>query len=255
MPGLAQRIGNSIRNARDIAPLVGWQWVLREKYLRRMNIGEVQFHPSGLDHPVFCRVGTSDIFEYAHLLGRGKVPFGLPVRPAYIVDAGSNVGYSVLRFMSDYPAAKIVAIEPAKTNLAQIEKNCRHYANISVEEAALWSHKTKIRIKSLDVDDNAFQVEEDNSADIQALSIDDVMQRHDIPHIDILKIDIEGSEKTVFEALDAHNWLRKVSIILIETHDRFTPGCTAAVDNAVKSLFNFTEIIGEYRIYTSRTLP
>jgi FkbM family methyltransferase len=254
MPSLAQRIVDSIRNARDVAPFIGWRWVLQEKFLRRMNIREVRLHPSGLEHPVFCRVGSSDIFEYAHLLGRGRTSFGLSVKPAYIVDAGSNVGYSVLRFTSDYPAAKIVAIEPAKTNLSQIEKNCRHYANISVEEAALWSHKTKIRIKSLDVDDNAFQVEEDDSADIQALSIDDIMQRNNIPHIDILKVDIEGSETTVFEALDAQNWLRKVRVILVETHDRFKPGCTDAVENAVNGLFNFTGIIGEYRIYTSKAL-
>lgn len=154
--------------------------------------------------------------------------------------------------MSDYPGAKVIAIEPAETNLVQIEKNCGHYPNISIERAALWSRKTRLRIKSFDCDDNAFQVEEDDTADIQALSIDDIIKRHDIPYIDLLKVDIEGSEKVVFESTAARHWLQKVGVLLIETHDRYVPGCTDAVDDATKDLFNFEGIIGEYRVYVAK---
>jgi hypothetical protein len=96
--GIIDRLQKSVVHARTAAPVLGWGWIFREKYLRRLGVEEVRFRADGLAHPVFCRVVSSDIYEYAHLLGRNRVPLELPFSPEYIVDAGSNVGIPSFAF-------------------------------------------------------------------------------------------------------------------------------------------------------------
>jgi hypothetical protein len=49
------------------------------------------------------------------------------------------------------------------------------------------------------------------------------MNNFNIDAIDILKIDIEGAEKEVFENSDL--WMRKTNVIIIELHERLKDGC------------------------------
>jgi FkbM family methyltransferase len=252
--GIIDRLRKSVVHARTAAPILGWGWIFREKYLRRMGVEEVRFKADGLAHPVFCRVMSSDIYEYAHLLGRNRVPLKLPSAPEYIVDAGSNVGYSVLRFRSEFPGAKIIAVEPESRNVTQLKKNCSSYSNIFIERAAVWSKTARLSIKSPDADTNAFQVSEAADGDIQAISIEDIVSKYNLPRIDLLKIDVEGSEKEVFSAATAQRWLNRVGMILVETHDRFEPGCTDAVNAATKNDFRYEGEVGEYLFYVNRSL-
>ena len=66
------------------------------------------------------------------------------------------------------------------------------------------------------------------------------MEMYGIEKIDVLKIDIEGSEKEVFE-LGAETWLPKVKTMVLELHDRVKKGCTAALVNALKTREYFIE--------------
>jgi hypothetical protein len=63
-------------------------------------------------------------------------------------------------------------------------------------------------------------------------------------HVDILKIDIEGAELEVFSN-GAEEWLSRVNLIIIETHDRFRPGSEEAVRKAVHPMFDELTPSGE----------
>jgi FkbM family methyltransferase len=156
----------------------------------------------------------------------------------------------VLRFLSEFPTAQIIAIEPEGRNVLQLIKNCYRYPNIKIETAALWPTTGRLRIRTLDTDSNAFQVEEDRDGDIPAVSIPEIMKRYKLDHIDLLKIDIEGSEKNLFSHPNAASWLPSVRLILVELHDRFIPGCSEAVANALKD-FTYHDIVDEYDFYSS----
>jgi hypothetical protein len=54
--------------------------------------------------------------------------------------------------------------------------------------------------------------------------------------VDILKIDIEGAELEIFSQA-AEQWLPKVPLIIVETHDRFRPGSELAVRKALALMF------------------
>ena len=246
------RIREFVESGRECAPTIGWKRFVEERILKRLGIREMPLKTQGLAHRVVCRVCTSDIFEYERLLGRNQVPFDLPFRPDFIVDAGANAGFSVLRFQKQFPGARIIALEPEPRNILQFKKNCAPYPNITLEEKALWATHTRLRIRSLDVGLNAFQVEEDASGSVEALSIKEVMRRHHLPRIDLLKVDIEGSEKTIFSHANTKTWLQYVGMILIETHDSIEEGCTEAVKGALKGRFDFKGYIDEYEFYVSR---
>jgi hypothetical protein len=49
--------------------------------------------------------------------------------------------------------------------------------------------------------------------------------------IDLLKMDIEGAEREVFESGE---WISRVGAIAIELHDHIKPGCRLAVEALTK---------------------
>lgn len=232
--------------------MLGWKWVLSDRILKRMGKKEIRLKVKGMDHRVACRLGTDDIYEYMQSLGSLQVPLEFPSRPAFIVDAGANVGYSALRFQKEFPGATIIALEPEPRNLVQFRKNCTAFSNIILEDKALWATTARLKIRTLDAAVNAFQVEEDPTGDVEALCIEDIMKRHGLPRIDLLKVDVEGSEKAIFSHPSAKNWVHSVGMILIEMHDRMEPGCTETVERTLGSSFDCRGHINEYVVYVSR---
>jgi len=79
-----------------------------------------------------------------------------------------------------------------------------------------------------------FQVKEvnySNEKTIRGLSLLYLMKKYNFNKIDILKIDIEGSEKELFET-NYNNWLPKTRMLFIETHDRLREGASKSVFDA-----------------------
>jgi hypothetical protein len=56
--------------------------------------------------------------------------------------------------------------------------------------------------------------------------------------LDIVKLDIEGAEKAVFES-NYEDWLPKTRLLIIELHDRMQPGSSKALFNAL-TRYNFS---------------
>jgi len=70
-------------------------------------------------------------------------------------------------------------------------------------------------------------------------------------NVEILKIDIEGAELEVFSN-GAEEWLSRVNLIIIETHDRFRPGSEEAVRRAVHPMFDELAPSGESLFFQRR---
>ena len=70
---------------------------------------------------------------------------------------------------------------------------------------------------------------------IEAKSIKELMSIAKFDSLDFCKIDIEGSEKVLFDAANASEWLEKCNIVSCEFHDRMVEGCT---DSGQKALMN-----------------
>ncbi len=197
---------------------------------------EITAHPPGIRNPVHLRLKTSDESTYKQILLDGAYAFDLPFSPKVIVDAGANIGAASIYFTHRYPEAKIIAIEPEASNFAVLAKNVRLYPAIIPIHAALWNRDGKIGVSEPDPATGAkgnwaFVTHEGSGVKVRAITMRTLMKEWQVQAIDLLKIDVEGAEKEVFESAD---WIGSVRCLMIELHDRFRPGCREAVDSVAQ---------------------
>ena len=153
------------------------------------------------------------------------------------MDAGAYTGLSSAYFAGRYPEAKVIAIEPDGTNFDLLVRNTSALANVHPVRAALWSTSGSLEIVDPGQGEWAFRVAETNDSGstklkleeavrnrVPAITIPEIMDSHCLSYIDLLKLDIEGSEKEVLAG--SAPWIEHVGAICIELHDRFKPGCS-----------------------------
>jgi FkbM family methyltransferase len=145
--------------------------------------------------------------------------------PRKIVDAGANVGYFSKLVAHEFPDSTLVSIEPESGNVAQLRRNLddKIQSNqLFIVPAALWTRKSRLTIKKEEVREWAFSVSETTGGqlgDCDSLSLQDIMTLASFDHIDLLKLDIEGTEGLLFADVDFQNLLSKVTVIAMEIHD------------------------------------
>ena len=149
-----------------------------------------------------------------------------------IVDCGAYVGYTTYMFRKWFPNAYVVAVEPNEENFRQLKRH-----------TAIWYNTQKLEIVNKAIwyenDKNMLSVLTDKGTDstcylqgaeikpgiygslypVNTITIDKILswfKRRAIERIDILKIDIEGSEAEVFAKNNF--WLNYVNNICIEIH-------------------------------------
>lgn len=193
--------------------------------------------------------------EYKFLLGKSGM------YPNTILDAGSNVGMSSLLFSLFYPKAIVVAVEPQADNFDILLLNARRFGNIRAEKKGLWSRDTFLDVSAPDHNDDfhsgtlhlsaserqdAFAVREVSASEsnVQAVSIESLLAQHQLQCFEMIKLDVEGAEKTLFDhhpngaSGDPHgrDWLDGVKLLMAETHDRFVPGSSGAMQTVADAL-------------------
>lgn len=154
-----------------------------------------------------------------------------------IVDLGSNIGFSVMHFKSKFPNARVIAVEPEKSNYDQLVKNVKTYKSVDCLQNAIWYSQKNLGIFDSGLGEYGFRVVDGNQklvGSVDAITMDDIINKYKLQTIDILKIDIEGAEKELF-TYNYESWLPKVRCIVIELHDSYRPGCATAFFKAISS--------------------
>jgi len=185
--------------------------------------------------PFIIRKGTSDINVFISIFLLRDLDLQLKMEPKLIVDAGAYTGLSTLFYASKFPRAKIIAIEPEQSNFEILERNTGGIKNVDRIQAGLWNRDACLKIIDRQTGKWGFAIKEVSGGekhDIKAVTIDTILKTSGVQEIDILKIDIEGSEKELFSG-DCNAWIDKVKVIVVELHDRFKEGCTSAVLSAI----------------------
>jgi FkbM family methyltransferase len=199
--------------------------------------------------------------EFGFLLGmRDSIPqeHFSPTKIQYILDAGGNCGLSALYFASIFPDATIVTVEANPKNFQTLQKNTETFKNIISINKGIWDKTTFLRVGHFDASRHGrewdFQVVEtaDEKNSIPAVSINDLLRELDLPRFDLIKMDIEGSEKEVFEAPDLNLWLSDVKVFLAELHPDSRKGSDTAVHKHLRqrAYLQFNE--GEYEVYVRK---
>lgn len=160
-----------------------------------------------------------------------------------IIDAGANIGIFSRIIREICKDALIIAIEPEEQNFKLMKKNLNGKQYIC-KKNGLWNKKSKLIVESSEAGEWGFTVKETkkDKYDILGISIVDIMKEKNINYIDVLKMDIEGSEYEVFDD-SCDDWLDKVKIIIMEIHDKRKKWCSLRVMEQMKK-HNF-----DYKIY------
>ena len=145
-----------------------------------------------------------------------------------IIDAGANVGYSSVFFLNEFPAATIACVEPDSKNVGMLQKNLAPYINsgqAKIFQNGLMSHDNKNIVTTKDFRDGkdwSVTVEESQTeSDLKSITVEGIRNQMGWDEIDVLKIDIEGAERFVFDDSANLDYLQKVKTLAIEIHDEF----------------------------------
>jgi FkbM family methyltransferase len=205
----------------------------------RFKLGRVTgLRLAGIRHPFSLRAGTSDIPTFGQVFFAKEYDLDLPKAPQIIIDGGANIGLFALLMKNRYPEAKIICIEPDPENFSLLQKNTAPYPGISCENCGLWNRDTILKVyDKYDAGKWGMIVEEDPlRGNIPALAMSTLLKKHGIQRIDLLKLDIETSEKQLFASHYA-DWLPKVDTLVIELHDWMEPGCSRPFFQAINECF------------------
>ncbi len=221
------------------------------------SISLLEINREGIKHPFHLRMPSSDVPTFHQIFIDEEYDFDVENEPEVIVDAGANIGLTSIYFANKYPNAKIIAIEPEASNFEMLVKNTKKYEAIIPVQAALWNQNGKINLVDPGLGnwgfmtlDAADSTEEDFDVchAVDAITVDKILDMYELSKINILKIDIEGSEKEVMA--DSAPWIEKVDALIVELHERFKPGCSRVFYNATNG-FNSEWTVGE-NVYLSR---
>jgi FkbM family methyltransferase len=192
----------------------------------------------GVKYPFRLRSGTSDIptFFQIFLYREYEIDVGIP---SIIIDGGANIGLFAILLKNKFPDVKIICVEPDPQNFELLKENLRHYDGIFFEQKGIWNKSAWLKIYDK-YNEGKWGMVVEESADqgiIEAISIQDLIDKYALDRIDVLKLDIETSEKQVFSS-NYTTWLPRVRLLIIELHDNLEQGCSRAFFRAIVQCFS-----------------
>ena len=206
----------------------------------------VRLDVPGVPAPLFLRAQTSDAVTFLQVFVAHD--YRMPALPnaRLVIDAGANIGMATVWFATKYPAAKVVAIEPDDGNFELLRRNTASYKNVVLLRKGLWHRATRLAITNPTDAPWSFEVDERPDGSIDATTLGDVARDLGLPKADIIKLDIEGSEREVLSSPPA--WINDVDVIFCELHERKRPGCEAALDRVAQAGSFQRKIAGEKQV-------
>jgi FkbM family methyltransferase len=162
------------------------------------------------------RRGAELVALYRGMVARGERPL--------IVDAGANIGGSVVYFALSFPRAHIVALEPAANNFAVLEANAAGL-DVDLRRAAIGAVGGKATLVDPGEGEWGYRVKSGGGGgeEMPVLAAAGLVAEKRAAGYRpfIAKIDIEGGEGELFSA--DTGWVDEFPLLIIELHDWLLP--------------------------------
>ena len=218
------QIASPLTYLRNMGYRAGTIWYLNR--LVNMATGTVPpltFQPRPLLHPIIARLGNSsdqlviDQFFAYRELDRLRA---IDPPPKTVLDLGANIGCASAWFLSVWPKCHVIAVEPDPNNITVLECNLAQYGNrVTIKHGAVWNRCCALSLSPHELS-WASQVRE-RDADYSGITVPawdmrTLLSQFPAGIADLVKIDIEGAELELFNAI----WLHKVRNLAIEFHNQ-----------------------------------
>jgi FkbM family methyltransferase len=189
------------------------------------------------------------VFDQIFLFGELNADFGKDV--SFIIDAGANIGLASVYLANRFPKAQIVALEVDQPNFQLLSMNTQSYPQITPLLKGLWSRRARLVIDNPGDYAWAFTVSEadpGSPSTVEGIAVGDLLRDFEQDQIDLLKMDIEGSELEVLSS-GTEDWLDRVRTLAVEVHYQ-RPGCWEAFCKVAEQHSFALTWCGEYAVLT-----
>ena len=164
--------------------------------------------PNGVDYRTFADVFERRLYD---LSASGVTR---------VLDLGANIGAATLFFASRFPEAEIACVEPFPDNLVMLRETIKlNRIRATVFEGAVGTSSGEANLDvGCQADAYSVTPAEDSAQKLRVrqFAVPELLAALGWDEIDLLKIDIEGYEKTLFRSNNA--WLSRVRLIIGEAH-------------------------------------
>jgi len=184
------------------------------------------------------RKATSDVPLFEQMFVHPEYTMSFTSSPKIIIDGGANIGLFTLLMKNKFPDARVISVEPDKENFEMLQKNVASYTDVICENCGLWNKEASLKVyDKYEAGNWGLVVEESkDEGNVKAVSINGIMEKYGIQKIDLLKLDIETSEKKVFFD-NYESWLPKTKMLVVELHDWMEEGCSKPFFDAITKTF------------------
>ena len=142
-----------------------------------------------------------------------------------IFDVGSHIGDTIKKYKSVFPESKIFAFEPTETSYEKLLNQFGNDNSINVSLLGL-SNKAEKKTFYLSESNNlnsfkkpnerAWGFEKKETTMVETNTLDNICSINNIKHIDILKLDVQGSEIDVLKGSKLFLSAGEISLIYVE---------------------------------------
>jgi FkbM family methyltransferase len=192
---------------------------------------------------VTLRGRSSDVPTFIQIFLRGELDFRLAQEPRTIVDAGANIGCASIWLARRFPSARILAVEFDRENFEQLRLNTQGRPGVECIHAGLWPTEGCVEVANPGAAAWAL-FPRASATGTRTVTVAGLLDHLGVDRLDLLKIDIEGSEADLF-AGDLR-WLDRVGAIAIELHDSLRPGAARIFFDALADFDFSLTTRGEY---------
>lgn len=209
----------------------------------------VQLRVPSSDAEVFYQVFIEE--EYARSIELIRERIQLSDKPL-LIDAGANIGLSALYFSTQLPACRLLLLEPFAGNVQAIHTHIRQNGlSARVLNAALWPRQAMLKVNTgfRDGKEWSITVQESGTGHIQGIT-PAILAGNEGEVIDILKVDIEGSEFSVFGTGETARILKNIKAVIMEIHDD-AGNRHQLTDTFIRNGFEYMEL-GELTLFLNR---
>ncbi len=205
---------------------------------------------NSLLHPIFIRPNKYDVDSIVTTVIRQE--YGskkLPVEPQLMIDAGAYIGDTAAYFLSKFRKLRVISLEPNPLSYEVAARNLIPYGQRSI----LLRKGLSVNGQSMNFNGDFISygaTNQKSATRIECTSIPELLEQFSISHLDILKMDIEGTEKLIFST-NPETWLNRVGFLLIETHGQ-------EIEDLVHSVLRkngFSMIMHRSVLYCTREHP
>jgi FkbM family methyltransferase len=212
----ATRLRNRVRYVLNVPRVFRnwWAWPLP-----KLGVTTILELRNGLRFSV--RGGTSDLGvlnEAAILnpyLGAGHIELR---RDAVVMDIGANLGDFAIQAAALCPLGRVYAIEPVSEYISLLETNkaLNRLSNLEIIQTALGDHVGEVMLSAAGSESGAYFNGATKTETARLTTLPQLMRDCGLAHLDLLKMDCEGSEWDILPA--ARDVLPQIRQICMEFH-------------------------------------